>query len=59
MFDRMLKRISRFWAAMIAGYVHWKNPKEAVKLYLEMEDVRYTRPKEVTVGVVLTSHCMC
>lgn len=59
MFDRMPKRISRFWAAVIAGYVHWKNPKEAVKLYLEMEDVRYMRSKEVTVFAVLASHCLC
>ncbi|XP_020598486.1 pentatricopeptide repeat-containing protein At5g66520-like [Phalaenopsis equestris] len=54
MFDAMPERSVRSWTSLIAGYVQWQNPREAVRLFIEMENLGM-RPNEVTVVAVLAA----
>ncbi|KAG6479776.1 hypothetical protein ZIOFF_063250 [Zingiber officinale] len=50
----MPERSVRSWTAMIAGYVQWKNPNEALRLFRDMETTGM-QPNEVTVVAVLAA----
>ena len=54
-FSLMLERNVRSWMVMIAGYVQCGKPKEAIHLFMEMEEARLW-PNEVTV-VAVRSAC--
>ncbi|CAL9191382.1 pentatricopeptide repeat-containing protein At5g66520-like [Musa acuminata AAA Group] len=54
LFDLMPERSVRSWTAMIAGYGQWKKPREAVRLFREMESAG-VQPNEVTVVAVLAA----
>lgn len=54
LFDMMPEKSVRSWTAMISGYVQAKKPREAVRLFREMEEVG-VRANEVTVVAVLSA----
>ncbi|KAG6479775.1 hypothetical protein ZIOFF_063249 [Zingiber officinale] len=54
LFDSMPERSVRSWTAMIAGYVQWKNPNEALRLFRDMETTGM-QPNEETVVAVLAA----
>lgn len=54
LFDEMPERSVRSWTAMIAGYVQARRPREAVRMFREMER-EGMRPNEVTVVAVLAA----
>ncbi|KAK8961968.1 Pentatricopeptide repeat-containing protein [Platanthera guangdongensis] len=54
MFDLMPERSVRSWTSLIAGYVQWKNPREAVRLFRQMETAGM-KPNEVTAVAILSA----
>ncbi|KAF9614679.1 hypothetical protein IFM89_019807 [Coptis chinensis] len=54
LFDEMPERSVRSWTAMIAGYVQCGNPKEAIRMFTDMEAAG-GKPNEVTVVAVLAA----
>ncbi|KAF5461217.1 hypothetical protein F2P56_021034 [Juglans regia] len=53
-FSRMPVRSVRSWTSMIAGYVHCGKPKEAIHLFMKMEE-EGLKPNEVTVVAILAA----
>jgi len=54
LFVEMPERNVRSWTSMIGGYAQCGKPKEAVDLFLEMEEAGLL-PNEVTVVAVLVA----
>ncbi|KAK6945634.1 Pentatricopeptide repeat [Dillenia turbinata] len=54
LFCKMPEKNTRSWASMISGFVQCRRPKEAIRVFLEMEELGM-RPNEVTVVAVFAA----